>query len=150
RELFRDGGAERFRRYSPADRSFVNTIENYCYPYVIGRLCWEFPCVTPSDWQAQHRHGSVNPVTLRDWQAALDGVVVKQGTFNLVFHPHGWSSPQQIIELIEHSLSKHGKKVKILTFREARDRLTKNALGGEPLRAADGGDNGVRLLDLDG
>jgi hypothetical protein len=45
-------GRERFRKYLPFD-SFVNTIDDYPYPYVIGRLCWEFPCATPSDWEAQ-------------------------------------------------------------------------------------------------
>src|SRR5439155_7007799 len=43
---------------------------------------------------------------------------------------------------------KYGKKVKFLTFREARERLDKHLLGGQPLRAADGQDNGVRLLDV--
>ena len=43
--------------------SFVNTIEDYPYPYVIGRLCWEFPCATPSDWQAQNLHKPNNPKT---------------------------------------------------------------------------------------
>ena len=28
----------------------VNFVENYPYPYVVNKLCWEFPCVTPSDW----------------------------------------------------------------------------------------------------
>src|SRR5262249_48388737 len=56
-------GRERFRKYLPADRSFVNTIEDYPYPYVIGRLCWEFPCVTPSDWEANHLHKPNHPIT---------------------------------------------------------------------------------------
>src|SRR5262249_56721189 len=58
----------RFERYLPADRSFVNTIANYPYPYLInhaerpdGTFCWEFPCMTPSDWQAQHFQKSNNP-----------------------------------------------------------------------------------------
>jgi hypothetical protein len=57
RQLVLDGGTERFRKYLPAERSFVNTIEDYPYPYVLGGLCWEFPCATPSDWQADHLHG---------------------------------------------------------------------------------------------
>src|SRR5438128_2615177 len=36
-------GRDKFRKYIPYDRSFVNTIEDYPYPYVIGRTCWEFP-----------------------------------------------------------------------------------------------------------
>src|SRR5204862_6611824 len=38
---------------------------------------------------------------------------------------------------------------KFLTFRECHERLTKNLLAGQPLRSAGGGDNGVRLLDVD-
>ena len=65
-----DKGRERFTRYIPAERSFVNTIENYPYPYVIGRLCWELPCMVPSDWEAQHRQKPNNPNTVRDLKAA--------------------------------------------------------------------------------
>src|SRR5262249_38848121 len=57
-------GRDRFRKYVPVDRSFVNTIEDYPYPYVIGRTCWEFPCVTPSDWEASHLHRAGNPLTV--------------------------------------------------------------------------------------
>jgi len=149
RELVLDAdGQDRFRKYMPADRAFVNTIENYPYPYVLGRLCWEFPCVMPSDWLAQHRHQSNNPITLADWKAALDATVLKRGVFCLVFHPHGWIRNEQILDLIDHAATKHGKKVKFLTFREAQERLNKHLLGGQTLRAADGGDNGVRLLDV--
>jgi putative membrane-bound dehydrogenase-like protein len=142
-------GRDRFLKYLPRDRSFVNTIENYPYPYVLGRLCWEFPCVTPSDWEAFHLHGAYNPATVRDLKAALDAIVLKKGTFTLVFHPHGWIKNAQIVDLIDHVVAAHGSKVKFLTFREAQERLNKNLLGGQPLRAADGGDNGVRLIDLD-
>jgi putative membrane-bound dehydrogenase-like protein len=127
-------GHERFPKYLPYDRSFVNTIENYPYPYVIDRLCWEFPCVTPSDWQAQHLHGSANPITLQDWKAALDCTVVKQGVFTMVFHPYGWSTPQQHVDFIDYAVKKYGKKVKFLTFREALERLNKNLLAGHSLR----------------
>ncbi|MCI0639245.1 MAG: polysaccharide deacetylase family protein, partial [Gemmataceae bacterium] len=129
-----DKGQERFKPYLPADRSFVNTIENYPYPYVIGRLCWQFPCVTPSDWQAQHRQKPNNPKTVKDWKAALDCSVIKKGVFCLVFHPHGWIRNDQVVELIDHAVAKHGKKVKFLTFKEANDRLTKNLLADHDLR----------------
>src|SRR5207245_2044357 len=37
RDLVTDpDGREKFLKYIPADRSFVNTVENYPYPYVIG------------------------------------------------------------------------------------------------------------------
>ena len=50
KELVLDDGKERFKKYLPADREFVNWIENYPYPYVIGKHCWQFPCMTSSDW----------------------------------------------------------------------------------------------------
>ena len=81
-------------------------------------------------------------------KAALDAVVIKQGIFNLVFHPYGWIKHEQVVELIDHAVTKHGRKVKFLNFREALERLNKNLLAGQPLRAADGEDNGVRLIDL--
>ncbi len=150
-------GQEKFRRYLPAVtnaiskvsmRSFVTTIEDYPYPYVIGKLCWEFPCVLPSDWEAQNLHGTNNPDTVADWKAALDVTVIKQGTFTMIFHPHGWIRNDQIVEFIDYAVSKYGKRVKFLNFREAQEHLNKNLLGGQPLRAANGQDNGVRLVDL--
>jgi putative membrane-bound dehydrogenase-like protein len=149
RELVLDAdGTEKFRKYIPADRPFGNTIEDYPYPYVINRTCWEIPCVMPTDWDAQHLHKPNNPVTVRDWKAALDATVIKQGVFCLVFHPHGWIKPEQVVELIDHAVEKHGKKVKFLNFKEVQERLDKNVLDGQSLRAADGSDNGVRLLDV--
>ncbi len=135
--VFDPDGRERFRKYIPFP-SFVNTIENYPYPYVIGGICWEFPCIVPSDWEAQNIHKPANPRTLEDMKAALDCVVLKQGVFDLVFHPYGWIKPEQVVELVDYADKKHGKKVKFLTFKEALDRLNKNALNGQPLRQADG------------
>ncbi|MCI0358552.1 MAG: c-type cytochrome [Planctomycetaceae bacterium] len=126
-------GTERFRRYVPF-ANFVNTIEDYPYPYVIGGMCWEFPCVVPSDWSAQHVQKPNNPDTVRDWKLALDACVLKQGVFNLVFHPHGWIRNDQIVELIDHAVAKHGKKVKFLTFKECAERLNKNLLLANALR----------------
>jgi putative membrane-bound dehydrogenase-like protein len=149
RELVLEGGVERFRKYLPADRSFVNYIEDYPYPYVLGGLCWEFPCAVPSDWEANHLYKSVSPLMARDWRAYLDATVRKQGVMCLVFHPHGWSTPGQFVDLIDHAVAQHGKKVKFMTFRECRERLEKNLLCGQQLRNPNtGGDNGVRLLDL--
>jgi putative membrane-bound dehydrogenase-like protein len=140
-------GAEKFRKYIPFP-SFVTTIEDYPYPYVIGKLCWEFPAIAPSDWEAQRHHGINNPATVADWKAALDATVLKQGTMTMIFHPHGWIRNDQLVELIDYAVTKYGTKVKFLTFREAQERLNQNLLAGHPLRAADGSDNGVRLLDL--
>jgi putative membrane-bound dehydrogenase-like protein len=142
-------GQEKFRKYVPTDRVMANLIEDYPYPYVIGRLCWEIPTLMPSDWDAQHLNGVCSPTTVRDLKAAVDAVVIKQGIFSICFHPHGWIRNDQIVEVIDHAVSKHGKKIKFLTFREVYDRLTENLLAGQPLRAADGQDNGVRVLDLD-
>jgi putative membrane-bound dehydrogenase-like protein len=141
-------GSDRFRRYLPPDRSFVNTIENYPYPYVINRLCWELPCAVPSDWEAQHVQRPNNPQTVEDWKAVLDATVIKQGVMCLVFHPHNWIKNTQVVELIDHAVNKHGKKVKFLNFKEVQQRLDKNLLDGQSLRDARGQDNGVRLLDL--
>jgi hypothetical protein len=139
-------GEERFRRYVPF-ANFVNTIEDYPYPYIIGGMCWEFPCVTPSDWSAQFVQKPNNPDTLRDWKLALDACVLKQGTFNLVFHPHGWIKPEQIVELIDHAVTKHGKKVKFLTFKECAERLNTNLLPNVTIRNQTGMPS-AELIDL--
>ena len=90
----------------PAVRpSFVNTIEDYPYPYVIGRLCWEFPCVVAE------RLGGATPAQAEqpaDGRATgrrrSTATVIKQGVFNLVFHPHGWIKNEQVVELIDHAV----------------------------------------------
>jgi len=128
--------------------AFVNTIEDYPYPYIIGRACWEFPCATPSDWQAQSLHKPANPQTTEDWKALLDATVLKQGVMTMVFHPYGWSTPEQFVDLIDHATKTYGTRVKFLTFREAHERLTKNLSNGLPLRGKDGSENGIRLIDL--
>ena len=151
-------GSERFYKYLPTQTnskvkvsmgSFVTTIEDYPYPYVIGKLCWEFPAMAPSDWEAQNLHGVNNPKTIEDWKAALDIAVIKQGLFSFIFHPHGWIKPEQLVEFINYVQSKYGKKVKFLTFREAAERMEKHLLAGQPIRnPTTGGENGVRILDL--
>jgi hypothetical protein len=83
-------------------------------------------------------------------KAALDATVIKQGVYTLTHHAGNWIRSDQIIELIDHAVGKHGKKVKFLNFREVHERLVKNLLGGMPLRAANGQDNGVRVADLNG
>jgi len=123
RELVLDSKSQEiFRRYLPF-KSFVTTIEDYPYPYVIGRLCWEFPCVVPSDWSAQKLQKPNNPQTVADFKRAIDAAVVKQGTFTLIFHPHKWITSEQIVELVDYAVAKHGNKVKFLNFKEAGERL---------------------------
>jgi len=155
RERQRPEQRERFLKYLPrglkrgghTHNHFVNYIENYPYPYVIGNTCWQFPCVAPSDWSAQHLHGKNNPKTVADWKAALDITVKKQGVFCLVFHPHGWIKAEQIVELIDHAVKTHGKKVKFLNFREAAERLKKNLQRGNALGPY-GFDSGIRFMDV--
>ena len=144
---FEKNGEKRFRKYIPF-KSFVNTIENYPYPYPIGNMCWEFPCVVPSDWEAQNIQRPNNPKTVEDMKVALDMVVQKKGVYNLVFHPHNWIRNDQIVEVIDHAAKKYGKRVKFLSFADALKRINKNFLQGHPLRAKDGSDNGVRILDI--
>lgn len=148
---------DHFRRYFPAQTNtltkkslanFGTYIEDYPYPYVINRTCWEFPAMVPSDWEANNAHGPTNAATVADWQLALDAVVRAQGVFTFIFHPHGWIRSDQIIQFIEHAERTHGKKVKFLTFKEAVERLNKNLLGGQPLGGIAGQDRGVRVLDV--
>ena len=115
-------GREKFSKYLPFP-AFSTTIENYPYPYVIGKLCWEFPGAVPSDWEAQNLRGSNHPATVADWKSALDATVLKQGAMNFIFHPHGWIRPDQMVEFVDYAVTKYGKKVKFLNFREADERL---------------------------
>ncbi|HTD66982.1 MAG TPA: PVC-type heme-binding CxxCH protein [Candidatus Limnocylindria bacterium] len=151
-------GRERFRKYLPTQTnattrvsmgSFTTTIEDYPYPYVIGKTCWEFPCIVPSDWEANNLHAPNNPKTVEDWKRALDAIVLKQGVMTFIFHPHGWIKPEQMVEFIHYAAAKYGRRVKFLNFREAQERLQQHLLSGQTLRrSSDGGDNGVRLLDV--
>lgn len=148
RALVWEEGRPRFAKYIPRDRQFINYVEDYPYPFVVARLCWDIPSAIPDDWQGIHLQQPYNPVTVRDMKAAIDAVAIKQGIFVLTFHPGAWIRNDQVIELIDHATSRYGTKVKFLNFREVYDRLTQNVCAGQPLRAANGQDNGVRLLDV--
>ena len=37
----------RFAKYLPTARKFINYVEDYPYPYVIAKLCWEMPTAVP-------------------------------------------------------------------------------------------------------
>ncbi len=145
-----EDGRARFAKYLPTARRFVNYVENYPYPYVIAKLCWEMPSAIPDDWMANDYHQPRNPLTVRDMKMAIDAVAIKQGAYTLTFHPHthNWILKSQVLELVNHALDRYGQKVKFLNFREVLDRITRHALGGQALRAANGQDNGVRLLDV--
>jgi hypothetical protein len=146
--VIEEDGRERFDKYVPRDRNFVNYIEDYPYPYVIDKLCWEMPSPVPDDWQGHNRHGPHSPTTVRDMKAAIDATVLKQGAFTLTFHPGGWIRNDQVIKLVDHAVTGRSGKVMFLNFREVHDRLTKHLLAGHPLRTTAGQDNGVRLLDV--
>jgi hypothetical protein len=149
RELVVDvDGRARFGKYLPF-KSFVNKVENYPYPFVVGRLMWEFPCCVPDDWLGFNLQGANNPKTVDDVKAAIDAAVVKRGMVNIIFHPHGWVRSDQMSELVDHVDKKYGGRLKFLNFRECLERLNAHLLAGQPLRAANGQDNGVRLLDVD-
>ena len=139
-------GEDRFRRYLPFP-SYVNTIENYPYPYMIGKQCWEFPCMVPSDWEAQNIQKPNNPDTVRDMKIALDTAVVKKGMMSLCFHPWGWMRNDQVVQLINHAQEKYGNKVKFISFAEAHVRLKEQLLKGQSIRSEEG-DAGVRLVDV--
>lgn len=145
--VIRPDGQPRFEHYIPFP-NYANKIENYPYPYLIGSTCWQIPCIVPSDWEAQHVQAPNNPETVRDMKIALDLTVQKQGAFSLVFHPHGWIRNDQIVELIDHAVATYGNRVKFLTFAEVNERMERVLLQGNSLRAPNGGDNGVRLLDV--
>lgn len=146
--VIEEDGRHRFDKYVPRNKRFVNYVENYPYPYVIGRLCWEIPSAIPDDWQGHNLQGPHHATTVGDMKAAIDATVAKHGTYVLTFHPGGWIRNDQVVDMVDHAVQDRAEKVKFLNFRDMHERLTKNVLGGHPLRADDGGDNGVRLLDV--
>lgn len=158
RELVLDAdGRERFRKYLPTQTnattrvsmgSFTTTIEDYPYPYIIGKQCWEFPAIVPSDWEANNLHTPNNPKTVEDWQRALDAIVLKQGVMTFIFHPHGWIKPAQMVEFIDYAVTKYGKRVKFLNFKEALERLNGNFLLGKSLRPSSDSRE-IQLVDVD-
>jgi hypothetical protein len=55
---------EKFRKYLPFP-AYSATIDDYPYPYLIGNVCWEFPCAVPSDWEAQNVQKKIIPPQLQ-------------------------------------------------------------------------------------
>ena len=126
--IFEDdpAGARRFSKYLM--NGFVNYVENYPYPFVIGNLIWELPFVYPNDYTGQALHGHQNPITIADFKAAVDATVAKQGAVSLCFHAGGWMTNKQMVDIVDHSDLTHGKKVKFLNMREMDERIVKNML----------------------
>ncbi|MFB0564260.1 MAG: FG-GAP repeat domain-containing protein [Candidatus Aminicenantaceae bacterium] len=137
-------GESIFKKYI-ADRDFVNYIENYPYPYLVHNALWEFPCIIPSDSLGSFKYGNRAPQTLADLKKALSAVVAKKGAFTMCFHP---VSAEWLVELVDYAVSRYGKRVKFLNFKEAYHRILTNLLGGMPVRYSGRRDNGIRLLDL--
>ena len=174
KELTTDAqGRDRFwKYYSPKPNqaksmnNFGTYIEDYPYPYLIGERCWELPITMPSDWLAQNCQGKNNPETVEDWKVALDIIVKKQGVMNLCFHPHGWIQAEQMVQFIAHAHAKYGRRVRFMSFRDVQEKLAKldpakhrrprKAIAkadmppGVTLLDAQGRDNGVRFVDLNG
>jgi putative membrane-bound dehydrogenase-like protein len=147
KELVTDSESKpRFQKYAPP--GWVNYIKDYPYPWTIGNSFWEAGFCLPDDYQGSKPHGDKSQKTVDDMKASIDAVVAKKGLWVMTFHPYNWIGSNQVVELVDHTVSKHGKHIKFLNFREAQERIDKNLLGGQPLRRKDGGDNGVRLLDL--
>ena len=141
----------RFDKYVnniPQTRHFVNSIRNYPYPYVINGLIWELPVTIPCDSHGVHQNKAKSPKTTDDWKRNIDICVRKKGLCTLLFHTIGYCENLQLMEVIDYANSTYGHRVKFLNCREIYDRLTKNVLDGIPLRSKTGGDNGVRLLDV--
>ena len=140
------GGSDRFARY--LTKGFVNYIENYPYPFMVGRKIWELPFVYPNDYTGQALHGAQNPVTIADYKAAVDATVAKQGAVSLCFHAGNWMRNSQMVDIVDHANRIHGKKVKFLNMGEMHKLMTSNLLAGNPIRKPDGSDNGIRILDV--
>ena len=141
------GGPKRFSKYLM--NGFVNYVENYPYPFVVGNKIWELPFVYPNDYTGQVLHGKGNQITIDDFKAALDATVAKKGAVSLCFHAGSWMRSGQMVEVVDYADKTHGKKIKFLTMLEMHDLMRKNMLDGHSLRDKEGRDNGVRIFDID-
>lgn len=148
-ELVTDSaGKPRFNKYLLP--GYINFIRDYPYPYLIGNQIWETPFCIPDDYEAFRANGEKSPATVADMKASIDAIVARKGIWVMTFHPYAWLASNQVIELIDHVVAKHGRKAKFLSLREVNERLEKNLFGGQSTRARNGRENGARLLDLNG
>lgn len=148
REIFSKSakGYNRFSRYLM--KGFVSYIENYPYPFVVGKKIWELPFAYPNDYTGQALFGNQNPIMIEDFKAAIDATVAKSGAVSLCFHSGGWMLSDQMVDVVDHAHRTHGKKIKFLNMREMHDLMVENLQAGHPLRNKKGEDNGVRILDI--
>ncbi|HSI61531.1 MAG TPA: PVC-type heme-binding CxxCH protein, partial [Candidatus Saccharimonadia bacterium] len=93
-------------------------------------------------------------------------IVQKKGMMNLCIHPHGWIQASQMVEFIQYAHEKYGSRVKFLSMRDAGEKLAKLDISkhqqpsrkipetplpdGVTIVNAQGRDNGVRFVDLNG
>jgi len=158
REITHDeAGRDRYRKFlnqegnvfKPGEShyEFTNYVENYPYPFVIAGI-WEVPIGMPGDHNADFYALRYGRRLLMEWEKLIDAGVLKQGLTGLGFHPHGKVSPDELVQIVDYAAKKYGKRIEFLTIRDVQDRIDRNLLAGHPLRASDGSDNGVRLLDL--
>jgi hypothetical protein len=89
--VFDADGRQKFRKYLPF-KSFVNTIDDYPYPYIIDKLCWEFPCVVPSDWEGFNLNKAFSPVTLASTRRSSSRACSISSSIRTVGSSHSSSS----------------------------------------------------------
>jgi len=123
-------------RVHPDDRASIGLVEaelysgsdaDYNYRIVLPDSSMKYICSVAHP--IRHDSGRV----IEFVGTVLDVTVRKQGVFTLVFHPHGWMSSGQFVELIDYGVAKYGRKIKFLNFREEQERLDKNLLAGQRL-----------------
>ena len=149
-------GRDRFAKYTTGhvpvfghhNYRYANYVANYPYPFVVSRLCWQLPIQIPGDHQEDVYRRAYGHRLVQEWKAALDATVIKRGVMTLCFHPYGKCTPEELIDVVDHAVEKYGQRVRFLNLRDVQERLDEHLLGGHTLRAADGGDGGVRLADV--
>lgn len=152
-----EDGRPRFRKYfnqghtifGRADYQYGNAIYNYPYPILVAGVCWEVPMMVSDHTAAEYRELYGNH-TLRDWKAGLDAMMLKRGILSICFHASYRLQPEDHAALADYMHTKYGSRVLFLNFAEVQERINKNMLAGQPIRAANGQDNGVRVLDING
>jgi hypothetical protein len=143
RELVVDADGKKFPQCVPFP-SFVTTIENYPYPYVVGKLCWEFPRWFRATGSSTARHQQSRDrgrLEEQPWTRA----VLKQGIFNFIFHPHGWILPPKwLSSSITQCEIRQAREVPELP--RSVERLNQNCSRASPFGRPTAW-TGVRLLD---
>jgi len=134
-------GAEKFRKIHPLP-SFVTTIEDYPYPYVIGKLCWDSLRLFRA-MEAQRHHG-VNTGYRRRLESQRSTHRPQASTLTMIFHPHGWiRTSNSSNSLITRPEVRDQSEVSSPSRRQ--ERLNQKPFARHPA-AASHDENGVPLL----